>query len=363
MRNRAALLAIPVVVAVAILVGLAAASVIQVGKTHPSAPPSVAPPSPSVSAAPTSASAAPSPEMTPTSSPAFAGCGPLDESVPLALRVEAISETGRWWVISVYDDGQVLTPALLPGQYDDGAWMVARRLSQSGVAQLRAAVLESGLFEYSASYNPVALPGVEPPGRGGGGFTITVGSGPDAIAVNWTSMFPDDALYYQPSPEREALDPLGEQMLAFDSWLPQDGWDDRDPCMVQALRFRVFIDAQPYGGALADLPPDITDVSWPLGGDILSWGADVGYQPPGEPYHVMRCGIVARTDAFRLVDELRDAGAFDPFTFSTTLDVSNYLELQLGDRAATWIVGIHVQPVLPDDSRCTRDNQPYGGGI
>lgn len=293
----------------------------------------------------------------------FAGCGPLDETVPLALRVEAISETGRWWVISVYDDGHVITPAPLPGQYDDGTWMVARRLSESGVEQLRAAVLESGLFDHSASYNPVALPGVEPPGRGGGGYTITVGSGGDAIAVSWTSMFPDDALYYQPSPEREALDPLGEHVMAFDSWLPDDAWADRDPCTVQALRFRIYVDAQPYGGALADLPPDIADVPWPFGGEILSWGADVGYQPPSEPYHVERCGIVPRHDAARLLDELRAAGALYPFTFATSLDSGPYIEFRLGDRPEIRIIQISIQPVLPDDNRCTIGSQPYGGGI
>jgi hypothetical protein len=363
MKNRAALVGIPVVVAVAILAGLAAANVIQVGKTHPSAAPSVAAPSPSVSAAPASASTAPSPEMTPTSSPVFAVCGPLDESVPLALRVEAFSETGRWWVISMYQDGHVLTPAPLPGQYDDGAWMVARRLTSSGVEQLQTAVRGSGLFDHSASYNAISLPGVTGPEFGGGGYSITVGSGPDAVTVRWTALFPDDEKYFETSPERKALDPLAAHMLAFDSWLTDAAWADHDPCMVQALRFRIFIDAQPNGGSLADLPPDIRDVPWPLGGDILSWGADIGHQPPGEPYHVIRCQIVARRDAFRLVEALRNAGAFDPFTFSTTLDASNYLKLQLGDRAANRIIGIQVQPVLPDDEQCTEANRPYGGGI
>ena len=176
-------------------------------------------------------------------------------------------------------------------------------------------------------------------------------------------MFPDDGLYYQPSPEREALDALGAKMLAFDTWLTGNAWAARDPCMVQALRFRVFIDAQPQGGPQSDLPPDIATVPWPLGGDILSWGADVGYQPPNEQYHVERCGIIERASAFGLVNDLRAAGALDPFTFPTTLDVGNYIELWLGDRAGNRRVDIDVQPLLPDDNRCTRDTEPYGGGI
>jgi hypothetical protein len=296
--------------------------------------------------------------MTPASNPLFGGCGPLDEGVPLALRIEAFSETGRWWVISVYEDGRVLTPAPLPGQYDDGAWMVARQLSQSGVAQLRAAVLESGLFDHSASYNPTLLPGVSGPEFGGGGYSITIGSGPDSIAVTWVALFPNDEHYFEPSPERATLDPLAAHMLAFDSWLAADGWVDPDPCTVEAVRFRVFVDAQPYGGAQADLPPDISDVPWPLGGDILSWGADVGYQPPNEPYHMERCGIAARADASRLVDGLRDAGAFDWFSFPASLDGGPYIELGLGDLAAYRIIQIFVQPLLPGDDRCGRETRP-----
>ena len=357
MRNRAALVAIPVVVAVAILVGLAAASVIQVGKSHPSASPSVAPPSPSASAA-TSSSSLPSTEANATWIPMFAGCGPLDESVPLALRVEAIGELGRWWVISVYEDGHVLTPTPLPGSSGDGSWMVARRLSASGVALLVNEVLDSGLFDHSASYDPVSLPGVPGPGFGGGGYRITIGSGQDAVVVSWTGLYPNDAQYFESSPERAVLDPLGARMVDFDSWLPDDGWANTLPCAVEALRFRVFIDAQPYGGAQADLPPDISDVPWPLGGDILAWGAEVGYQPPDEPYHVERCGIALRPEASRLVDDLRGAGAFDPHTFPATLDRGGFVELELGDREADRIIQIFIQPLLPDDDHCGREDRP-----
>ena len=155
--------------------------------------------------------------------------------------------------------------------------------------------------------------------------------------------------------QREELDVLGARMIVFDTWLPADAWAEPDPCTVQALRFRVFIFADSYGGALADLPPDVADVPWPLGGEILSWGADVG--PPDEPRLAVRCGIAARADASRLVDELREAGVFDPF--STTLDAGG-VGLQLGDRAANRILDIVVQPLLPDDDQCTIANWPFG---
>ena len=363
MRNRAALLAIPVVVAAAILVGLAAANIFPFAR----------PTSTSTSSSPTAstgvdASEAPSispiPSPTPLPPPValYAACDDFDEAAPLTLRVQKAGHTGPEWLISVYEDGYVLTPDLTwvevtdGSEVSDGAWMLARRLTPAGIAQLRETVTATGLFGTSGSYGPVALPNVEPPGRGADGYAISLGSGTDAVTVHWVSMFPDDALYFEPSPEREELDVLGARMIDFDAWLAEAGWAERDPCTVQALRFRIFIFADAYGGALADLPPDVADVPWPLGGEILSWGADVG--PPDEPRLAVRCGIAARADASRLVDELREAGAFDPFP--TTLDAGPAIELQLGDRAANRILDIVVQPLLPDDDQCTRDNFPFG---
>lgn len=364
MRNRAALIGIPLVVAAAILVGLAATNIIPIARPTSTPTPSSASASPSFGAS-DAPSVSPTPQ--PSQDAQYAACTDLDETVPLALRVETLSETGRDWVISVYEDGHVLTPGLAwgdrAGDANDGAWMLARRFTPGGIGQLRDAVMATSLFGESGSYNPVPLPNVEPPGRGGSGYAITVGSGAAAVAVTWTSMFADDALYYEPSPERQELDVLGAHMIVFDTWLADDAWAERDPCTVQALRFRVYIDAQPWGGLLADLPPDMKDVPWPLGGEILAWAADVGYQPPDEPYHVERCGIISRSDAGRLVDEFRGAGVVDPFTFSTTLDAGPYISLELGDRAATRIIQIFVQPLLPDDGHCSRDNHPAGGGI
>jgi len=366
MRNRATLVAIPLVVAAAILVGLAAANIVPFGSPTSSPTASIADASPSIDAS-NDPSISPTPSPTPGPPQAlYAACDDLDETVPLALRVEKWADTGREWLLSVYEDGHVLTPDLTwvevtdGSEVSDGAWMLARRLTPAGIAQLRETVTATGLFGTSGSYGPVALPNVEPPGRGAPGYGISLGSGTDAVTVYWTSMFPDDALYYEPSPEREELDVLGANMIVFDTWLPADAWAEPDPCTVQALRFRVFIFADPYGGALADLPPDIADVPWPLGGEILSWGADVGNQPPDEPYPIVRCGIAARADASRLVDELRKAGAFDPFSSSTTLDAGPFIELQLGDRAANRILDIAVQPLLPDDDQCTIANLQGG---
>jgi hypothetical protein len=207
------------------------------------------------------------------------------------------------------------------------------------------------------------LPGVKGPEFGGGGYTATIGSGPDAVVVSWTGLFPNDSEYFVHSPERELLDPLGARMISFDSWISDDTWAERNPCTVEASRFRVFVDAQPWGGSLADLPPDMADVPWPLSGDILSWGADAGYQPPDEPYHVERCGFVSRAEASRMLHDLREARAFDPFTAPTTLDAGPYVALALGDHASSRILQIYLQPVLPDDRGCGIEYRPGSSEI
>lgn len=47
------------------------------------------------------------------------------------------------------------------------------------------------------------------------------------------------------------------------------------------------------------------------------------------------------------------------FYYAKTLDVTRATV----HSAANRIVEVYVQPLLPDDTRCTRDNQPSGGGI
>ena len=124
-------------------------------------------PSPTASAAP-SASAAPT-------EPAVAVCDASAHAEGvLVLRLEHIGELGRDWLISVYDDGRVLSAGPTAYEYADDAWLLVRRLTNDGMNQLVAKVVDTGLFESSASFHPVLLPGAQPPGHGGSGYTITV---------------------------------------------------------------------------------------------------------------------------------------------------------------------------------------------
>jgi hypothetical protein len=295
----------------------------------------------------------------PNPSPESGGCGVVDETAALALRLEHFDATGRDWVISVFEDGSVLTPGLTPWRQSQSAWMLVRGLTPAGVLEMRNEVLATGLFDSSGSYHLVLRPGQEHPGWDPSGYAITLGSGQTQVDVGWTTVPPYFEQYYEPSAERDRLELLAARMLAWDSWLSDDGWAIREPCTYQAARFRIWIEAQAYGGSLADLAADIADVTWPLGGAILEWGTNVTHNP-NDPTYVERCGIVARAEAASLIEDLLAAGASYGYSGASELD-SREVHLALGDRAMVRIVQIKIRPIFPDDDGgCSAEDRPWG---
>jgi hypothetical protein len=303
---------------------------------------------PSPTAGPTALASA-EPSSTPEPTPAI-GCEVAHEPGTLALRIEARGELAQTWVITIYDDGRVFTPGITPNEPSDEAWRVVRFLTDAGLDRLVGEVVDTGLFEVSAQYSPVPLPGVEPPGRGASGYTITVAQGSEQVVVSWVSVFADDATYYEPSPEREQLDALAADLIEFDSWLPAEEWAMAEPCPYRAQAFGIYVEAQAWGGSLDELPVDIADVAWPLGGDIFDWGEEIDHPDP-DPAHLARCAVASRADAETLGDDLRSAGA-GVFVDGGGLDVGAYTELRLGDRASTRVVSVYIQPLMPEESEC-----------
>jgi hypothetical protein len=318
--------------------GLAVAMAVLLASCLPpaSTEPSPSTGAPSVSPAPSS-SAEPSPVAACDESAHAAGA--------LILRLEHFTETGRNWVISLYDDGRILTPGPAAYEYSEDAWMIVRWLTQDGIDALANTVLDTGLFEASGSYNPVLLPGAEHPGRGGSGYSVVVRRDSEYVEVGWTSLWGDDDLYYEPSPEREELDAMGAELVALDEWLPKDGWLSGEPCPYEPQTYRVIVtEPQPWGGSLDDLPADIADITWPLGGDFLAWGEPFS-NPGGDPDIDGRCGVVTRAEAIHVVDELLAAGVEGPASLA---EVKRYLMLRLGDRAGVQVHDVTLEGMLPD---------------
>ncbi len=309
----------------------------------------------------TSAIAAPSVSTTPSVAPSMtAAC---DESAHadgvLVLRLEHVADTGRDWVISVFEDERILTPGPGPYEYTDDAWMIVRRLTQDGADALVNEAIDTGLFEESATYTPVSLPGVEPPGRGAPGYTVTLLRDGEYVEVVWRSMFDGDEAYYEPSPEIEQLDALGARLVDLDAWLPDEAWTMTDTCVYMAQEYEVIaLEPQPWGGAVEDLPVDVADLEWPLGGDFLNWGEPFS-NPGSDPNIDGRCGVVSRAEAIDLVESLVAQGA-EPPTDAAALDESRYVSLMLGDAAAVQFYEVSLESLMPDAPRdCSDPNTPF----
>lgn len=323
--------AVAAMVAIAAFIGLEFSNLTSDVGNSPS-------PSASISAEPTQ-TGAPSTSSSPAPS--------ADPAVGrLVLRLESGTETGVFHVVTVLEDGRIITNS---GQ--GGAPFVERRLTAAGVQLLRDELDATGLTDTSANYPPIPKPGIEPPGRGGDGHTLEVGlsSGGTAV-ISWERVADDNDLYYEPSPEREALDRLAVRLNPFaDQWLPANAWADANARPYAPARYRIYIYSQEWGGSLDDLPVESATVSWPLDEGIDAFG-DVMKDPAGDPVEG-RCGVVSAEEATAVIEALEAAGATPADRTWTSFD--------LGDRATSRVVTITLEPILPDETSCEGATIPY----
>ena len=293
--------------------------------------------SPSPSA---SASAAPDGSPTPSALSSDPAVGRL------VLRLESGTETGVFHVVTVLEDGRIITNS---GQ--GGANLVEQRLTAAAVQLLRDELDATGLTDTSANYPPIPKPGIEPPGRGGSGYTLEVGlSGGGTAVISWERVADDNDLYYEPSPERMALDRLAVFLNPFaDQWLPANAWADANARPYAPAHYRIFIEKQQWGGSLDDLPVESATVSWPLDEGIDAFG-DVMEDPAGEPVGA-RCGVVSAGEATAVIEALEAAGA--------TPAVRTWTSFDLGDRATSRVVTITLEPIMPDETTCEGATIPF----
>jgi hypothetical protein len=269
----------------------------------PSASPSVAP-----SVAPT-ASEAP---------PASASAAPSSTPPPAVATEPATS--GDALVLRVLTLGGPTDPAsMLPGftLTADGtaiwrpvsttffAGYLTRQLTTDGLAELREIIFGDGLLDADATYELEPLPDAEPPGRGGFAHTFTVGEGADQVvvtSVGWLGE-EEEATYYEPAPERRALDELANQLRDPESLLGEDAWDgpaaayEADEYLLVLTPYR---DVPPYGN------PDVSEVPLPIDGALDEFGEGYGDVQP-----MARCGVINADEAAAIVDSLTALGVSD----------------------------------------------------
>lgn len=257
------LLAAAAVIALAVVVGTQLPGLLNrpVGTdASPSATPS---PSVSPSTAPSaepSGSVAPTPSATPGSA-----VGP-DDTLLALYRSCHVTPPIIAPHTSISGDGRVIW--LRQGSPDELPLLSVRRLNEAGLARVQAEIVDSGLFVADADHPLEPRPDAgEPPGHGLCVYEFDWNGGPDPVHVTSVGWLGDDeeATYYQPSPERKALDDVALRLIEPEAWFAPDEWADTEAVPFEPdsylLVAHVFEAAPDFASEGA---PDVDAISWPF---------------------------------------------------------------------------------------------------
>ena len=298
--------------------------------------PDVAPtPSPAMTPV---ATGSPSPIHTPDPSRSPAEFPTADGE--LVFRVAPWADIITPYTISLMTDGRLTTIRVGGGSEA----LTHRRLTAEGVELVRQEILATGLFGESAFFPPVPKPGMELPGRGNSGYIVDFGTDTGTVQVGWVMVTEDEVEWAQPSPERVRLDPLGHRLTTLEAWLPTEAWLEANPMPYVPERYRLFVTAQPWGGELNDLPPEATQVAWPLDGTVLTYGEA---NQDASPDWSVRCGIVSAVDAERVRVALAAAGA--PMG---ELASAYVIGAGLGHRSSSRVIDVLLVALHPHEDGC-----------
>jgi len=293
-------------------------------------------------------SAEPSTSVLPSAAPESAEPSAEPSAAALVVRLLAGGEAGRVHVLTVLEDGLVITSD--PG---GGGSPLERQLTPEGIQFIRDEMDATGLsFLQSASYMPVARPGSEVPGMGGAGPALEVGQpGGGTVAIDWVLFEDIDDLYdLEPQPEAEALEQLAARLSALEEWLPAGAWADQTGVPYVPEGYRVYVYSQQWGGSPDDLPVETTSVSWPLIDGVDVYGVAVAEvaEATGDGDTPPRCRIVSAAESAPVIAAVEAAGA--TVSDGSIIPGASYT---LGHRATSREVRITFEPILPHaDASC-----------
>ncbi|HEY6607813.1 MAG TPA: SH3 domain-containing protein [Candidatus Limnocylindria bacterium] len=214
----------------------------------------------------------------------------------------------------VFDDGRVVM------RDSDSPGYIVRRLSPAGVAHLEDNVVSSPYLQRSAEYMPVQRADAgEPPGHGLCNFSFTVGTDAEPIVVRSVSWFgeEEETMFYEPAPERKALDEIAHNLMVIDSVLDESSWETSGwlPFIAEEYVLWVGPGVGPAPGGLVAIDPD----ALPIEVD--------GF---GEPAASGRCATISREQTFELARALnQEVGAA-----AVRLDAVTFHEFEAND---TWM--------------------------
>lgn len=260
----------------------------------------------------------------------------------LVLRLEGGAEDGRTHLLTVLEDGRIITTS---HQGSPSHPTVERRLTAAGVQLLRDELDATRLtFLSSTDYSPVSKPGVEHPGYGGAGPALVVGLSDGGTAVISWYFFNDSGLYFEPQLEAEALNDLYARLSTLDEWLPANAWADADARPYAPAQYRVQVIGNPWGGSLDDLV-EVSEVNWPVSASVTDLLDQIAATSGESDFTSQECSLLSAADAELVQAALVEAGAPASDFF-----LPSY---RLGDRDAAREMGLVFEPILPlDENGC-----------
>jgi len=289
-------------------------------------------PSPSASIQPSSPEASASAATTPQPSAEASATPGAGDPSELLLRLETICDVSPPQSIpriSLMADGTVVwhsNASELPIQ--------TRQLTADGLAEMTDDLFTGGLFDESATYEPVQRPGTpEPPGHGACFHTYTADDG--AVVVGSTSWFgePEESTYYEPAPERKALDELASALLDPESLVADAAWAG-PASTYEGTEYQLLLHAVRDSDVPSTGSPDASEVPWPFDSPLDEFG-EPGFD---ETY---RCGNISRDEAMAIVDALIKPDAEHP-----VLTAPYYFSLQWAEGNGS--VEVNLVPLMPD---------------
>jgi hypothetical protein len=275
----------------------------------------------------------------PTSSAALV---PSTISTPAAGAPEAISvRLARLQGISplvptltIYEGGRLLTT-------NEQSELVERRLSPPGVDLVRAAMVETGLFEHTAEYPIEVRAGVQAPGMEVPYDRFELST--DAGMVQVGSFPLEDPTWMVPSPERHALIALAERLVDL-SWLPDDAWVSREPVPYHARAYLLLAGDLPMNVDVDPAAPDMAAVAWPFAGGPQQVGAPF-ISADGSETAIDRCVVISPEALSAVEAALRDAGAG-----WTDAPDALFRSASVPWRSRAISIELEVRPLLPEES-------------
>lgn len=133
--------------------------------------------------------------------------------------------------------------------------------------------------------------------------TFTAGQGDAQVVVTSVQWLGDDeeSTYYVPSPEREQLDRLAQDLRDPEGLVGADAWAG-PAAAYEATEYMLFL--TPY----RDVPPydtaDVSEIRLPVEGPLDEYGVVAS----GSDLPVTRCGLISHAEAAAIAQDLAATG-------------------------------------------------------